>query len=62
MNFHFLVQANIQNLAEIGSVATEKSMNNFNMYITLGQGQEMTLTFNTHISSFSQLVSGRRLQ
>ena len=30
--------------------------------MTLGQGQEMTLTFNTHISSLSQLVSGKRLQ
>ena len=30
--------------------------------MTLGQGQEMTLTFNTHISSFFQLVSGHRLQ
>ena len=27
-----------------------------------GQGQEVTLTFNTHISSLSQLVSGHRLQ
>ena len=31
--------------------------------MTLDQGQEMTLTFNTHISSFlSELVSGHRLQ
>ena len=30
--------------------------------MTLGQGQELTLTFNTHISSLSQLVSGHRLQ
>ena len=30
--------------------------------MTLGQGQEMTLTVNTHISSLSQLVSGHRLQ
>ena len=28
---------------------------NFCMYATLGQGQEMTLTFNTHISSYIQL-------
>ena len=28
---------------------------NFCMYTTLGQGQEMTLTFNTHISSYIQL-------
>ena len=30
--------------------------------MTLGQCQEMTLTFNTHISSLSQLISGHRLQ
>ena len=30
--------------------------------MTLDQGQEMTLTFNTHICSFFQLVSGHRLQ
>ena len=30
---------------------------NFCVYTTLGQGQEMTLTFNTHISSYIQLVS-----
>ena len=30
--------------------------------MTLGQGQEVTLTFNTHICSFFQLVSGHRLQ
>ena len=29
-----------------------KSSLNFCMYTTLGQGQEMTLTFNTHISSY----------
>ena len=30
--------------------------------MTLGQGQEMTLTFNTRISSLTQLFSGHRLQ
>ena len=30
--------------------------------MTLDQGQEMTLTFNTHICPFFQLVSGHRLQ
>ena len=30
--------------------------------MTLGQGQEMTLTFNTHICSFFQLAPGHRLQ
>ena len=29
--------------------------------MTLGQGQEMTLTFNTHIFSLTQLVSGHIL-
>ena len=39
-----------------------KATFNFQMQMTLGQGQEMPLTFNTHISSLSQLVSGHRLQ
>ena len=39
-----------------------KASFNFQMLITLGQGQEMTLTFNTHKSSLSQLVSGHSLQ
>ena len=30
--------------------------------MTLGQGHEMTLTFNTHIYSFFELVSGHSLQ
>ena len=38
----------IQNLVQIGTVVSEKSGLNFCMYTTLGQGQEMTLTFNTH--------------
>ena len=33
-----------------------KSGLNFCMYMTLGQGQEMTLTFNTHISSLNPSV------
>ena len=33
-----------------------KSGLNFCMYTTLGQGQEMTLTFNTHISSLNPSV------
>ena len=32
-----------------------KSGLNFCMYTTLGQGQEMTLTFNTHKPSYIQL-------
>ena len=43
----------IQNLVQIGTVVSEKIQLNFCMYTTLGQGQEMTLTFNTHISSFN---------
>ena len=39
-----------------------KASFNFFMEMTLGQGQEMTFTFNTHISSFFELVSGHRLQ
>ena len=46
----------IQNLVQIGTVVAEKSSLNFCMYTTLGQGQEMTLTFNTHISSFRCLL------
>ena len=46
-DFHFLVQ--------IGTVVSEKSKLKFCMYTTLGQGLEMTLTFNTHISSYIQL-------
>ena len=45
------LKANIQNLVQNG----KKSGLNFCMYTTLGQGQEITLTFNTHISSYIQL-------
>ena len=44
-------KAFIQNLVQIGSVVSEKIQFDFCMYTTLGQGQEMTLTFNSHISS-----------
>ena len=37
-----------------------KASFNFQMLMTLGQGQEMTLTFNTQISSLSRLVSGHK--
>ena len=42
------LKAYIQNLVKIGPVVSEKSFN-FHMYMTLGQGQEMTL--NTYIPS-----------
>ena len=58
-DFYFLVQmylkAFIKILVQIGKVVSEKSGLNFCKYTTLGQGQEMTLTFNTHILSYIQL-------
>ena len=56
-DFHFLVSESFlkENLVQIGTVVSEKSGLNFYMYTTLGQGQEMTLTFNTHIPSYIQL-------
>ena len=45
------LKAFIQNLVQIGTVVSEKIQFDFCMYTTLGHGQEMTLTFNTHISS-----------
>ena len=49
-DFHFRVpEAFMQNLVDIGTVVAEKIQFEFYMYTTLGQGQEMTLTFNTHI-------------
>ena len=38
----------------IGTVVSEKIQFEFCMYMTLGKGQEVTLTFNTHISSYIQ--------
>ena len=60
MNFNFHVPKSLQNLNENGSVVNEKSEFNFHVKMTLSQGQEMTLTFNTHISSLTQLVSSQR--
>ena len=71
--FFFFISLNliayIQNLVTNGPVVSEKSqVINFDMQMTLGQGQEMTVTLNTHINSFNQLVyfiyqhSGHRLQ
>ena len=62
------LKAFIQNLVQIGTVVSEKIQFDFCMYTTLDQGQEMTLTFNTHISSYNQLdvcsyyLSGHWLQ
>ena len=56
-DFYFLVPESFQK--KFGSdwckVVSDKSCLNFCMYTTLGQGQEMTLTFNTHIPSYVQL-------
>ena len=41
----------IQNLVQNGIVVSEKIWFEFCIYTTLGQDQEMTLTFNTHIPS-----------
>ena len=50
---HFLVPESFhKNLVQIGKVVSEKIWFEFCMYTTLGQGQEMTLTFNTHIPSY----------
>ena len=53
-DFHFLVLESFH--TKFSSVVSEKSGLNFCMYTTLGQGQEMTLTFNTHISSLNLSV------
>ena len=51
--FHFLVPGSFhKNLVQIGTVVSEKIRFEFCMYTTMGQGQEMTLTFNTHIPSY----------
>ena len=49
------LKAFIQNLVQNGIVVSEKIRFDLFMYTTLGQGQEMTLTFNTHIPSYIQL-------
>ena len=52
LDFHFLVPKSFkQNLVQIGTEVTEKIQFEFLYLHTLGQGQEITLTFNTHISS-----------
>ena len=55
-DFHFLVPKSFhKKMIQIGTVVSGKPGLNFCMYTTLGQGQEMTLTFNTHIPSYVQL-------
>ena len=49
------LKAFIKNLVQIGTEVSEKIQFEFLYLHTLGQGQEITLTFNTHISSFIQL-------
>ena len=62
------LKAFIQNLDQNGPEVSERIRFEFFLYTTLGQGQVMTLTFNTHIPSWSQVVvciyqlSGHRLQ
>ena len=62
------LKAFIKNLVQIGKAVSEKILFEFLLYTTLGQGQEMTLTFNTHIPSYIQLdvcsyyLSGHWLQ
>ena len=62
------LKAFIQTLIQIGTVVSEKIQFEFCIYTIIGQGQEMTLTFNTHISSHIQfdvcsyLLSGHLLQ
>ena len=51
-DFHFLVPESFkQNLVQIGTEVSEKIQFEFLYLHTLGQGQEITLTFNNHISS-----------
>ena len=52
--FYYL-KAFIKNWLRSAKQFLGKSGLNFCMYTTLGQGQEMTLTFNTHIPSYIQL-------
>ena len=56
-DFHFLVpESSHKKMVQIGKVVSEKiQFEFFCMYTTLGQGQEMTLIFNTHIPSYIEL-------
>ena len=52
-DFHFLVPETFHTkFVQIGTVVSEKIQFEFCMYTTFRQCQEMTLTFNTHISSY----------
>ena len=52
----FLVPESLhKNLVQIGKVVSEKIRFEFLYVHALGQGQEMTLTFNTHIPSYIQI-------
>ena len=53
-DFHFLVPESFHTKIWFRSEQKFLKKSSFNvcMYTTLGQGQEMTLTFNTHISSY----------
>ena len=69
INIHFLVFESFHTkLVQNSSVVSEKIMFEFLYVHDLGQGQKMTLTFNTHKPSYSHLVvcicqlSGHRLQ
>ena len=69
-DFYFLVPESFQTKFGLDRQSSflRKSGLNFCMYMTLGQGQEMTLTFNTHIPSYilldvcSYQLSGHWLQ
>ena len=51
-DFHFLLPESFKrNLVQIGTEVSEKIQFDFLYLHILGQGQEITLTFNTHISS-----------
>ena len=51
-DFHFLVPESFkQNMVQTGTEVSEKIQFEFLYLHTLGQGQEITLTFNTHKSS-----------
>ena len=49
------LKAFIQSLVQIDTVVSEKIQFEILYVPTLGHGQEMTLTFNIHISSYIQL-------
>ena len=49
------MKAFIKNLVQISKVVSEKIFFFLCMYAILGQGQEMTLTFNTHTHSYIEL-------